>query len=456
MGLFNTFGNKKKAKDDMSPDASPSKNNLRGGKRANKVPLYIAGFIATLFLGAMAYVALERAENQNKITKTDEAPTTGASQYVNAILKNAPSGVVSAQQNEIPIFTPETNTAEQPPQVTEVPTYIPSQPVPVETSYLPEEKDPYLDEMLRMQRERELNAKLSSSSVEASHNDSSFGSSGDPTRNEMLAQMAAVRRQATEASSSLDPMVAYKEQLQLVESQISGGEGYTSESSALRASSSVRNDLQQFNGNSSRWKIDAPMESTSPFEVRAGSVIPAVMISGINSDLPGQILAQVSQNVFDTASGKNLLIPQGARLVGSYTSDVAYGQERVLVAWQRIIYPDGRAQDIGSMPGSDSSGYAGFNDKVNNHYFRIFSSAILMSGITAGVSISQKSANSSQTESTKDILSQSLGQNMGQVIVQMLQKNINISPTLEIRPGYTFNVVVVKDLNFKSPYRHQY
>lgn len=286
MGLFNTFGNKKKAKDDMSPDASPSKNNLRGGKRANKVPLYIAGFIATLFLGAMAYVALERAENQNKITKTDEAPTTGASQYVNAILKNAPPGLYQLNKMKF-LYLHQTNTAEQPPQVTEVPTYIPSQPVPVETSYLPEEKDLYLDEMLRMQRERELNAKLSSSSVEASHNESSFGSSGDPTRNEMLAQMAAVRRQATEASSSLDPMVAYKEQLQLVESQISGGEGYTSESSALRASSSVRNDLQQFNGNSSRWKIDAPMESTSPFEVRAGSVIPAVMISGINSDLPG-------------------------------------------------------------------------------------------------------------------------------------------------------------------------
>lgn len=455
MGLFDKFGSKKNTKSDMSPDASPSKNNLRGGKRANKMPLYIAGFIAILFLGAMAYVALERAESQNQKTKEkDEIPTTGTSQYVNAILKDAPSGVVSPKQNEIPTTLP-TPEIDQPSQVAEAPINIPSQPIFVEPSVEPE-RDPYLDELLRMQRERELNARISSSSVEASHNDSSFGSSGDPTRNEMLAQMAAVRRKATEASSSLDPMSAYKEQLQLVESQINGGEGYSGESSALTASSSVKNDIQQFNGNSSRWKIDAPMEATTPFEVRAGSVIPAVMISGINSDLPGQILAQVSQNVFDTASGRNLLIPQGARLVGTYTSDVAYGQERVLVAWQRIIYPDGRAQDIGSMPGSDSAGYAGFNDQVNNHYIRIFSSAALMSGITAGVSISQKSANGSQAESTKDILSQSLGQNMGQVIVQMLQKNINISPTLEIRPGYTFNVVVVKDLNFKSPYRHQY
>jgi type IV secretion system protein VirB10 len=103
---------------------------------------------------------------------------------------------------------------------------------------------------------------------------------------------------------------------------------------------------------------------------------------GINSDLPGQIMAQVAQNVYDTPTGKHLLIPQGSRLVGSYSSDVAYGQSRVLVAWQRIVFPDGKAMDIGTMPGADSAGYAGFNDQVNNHYLRLFGSAFLMSGVT--------------------------------------------------------------------------
>lgn len=460
MGLFDKSGSKapKQKDDDMSPNNSPSRNSLRGGKRANKIPLYIVGAIGVVFLAAMAFVAMERAEQQNAQPKTEEpVQNTGTSQYLNAILKDAPSGVVSSLTPPTPIENVATEPAYIEP-LSGTTTQSQASPTHVEPqTYIPEEKDPYLEELARMKREREMNAQLATSGVEKTGLDGSFGiSSGDPTRDEMLSRMAAIRRQATEASSSTDPTAAYHEQLKLVESQIEGatGSSYGDDYGSL-TSSKVNNDIQQFNGNGSRWKIDAPMEQPKPFELRAGFVIPAVMITGINSDLPGQILAQVSQNVFDTATGKHLLIPQGARLVGSYTSDVAYGQERVLVAWQRIIYPDGRAQDIGSMPGSDSGGYAGFNDKVNNHYLRIFSSAFLMSGITAGVSYSQKNASSAdRTENAGDILSQSLGQNLGQVIVQMLQKNINIAPTLEIRPGYNFNVVVVKDLVFQSPYRN--
>lgn len=123
-------------------------------------------------------------------------------------------------------------------------------------------------------------------------------------------------------------------------------------------------------GQGDRWRLDSRAEAPrSPYELRAGFIVPAVLISGVNSDLPGQIVAQVSQDVFDTATGKWRLIPQGSRLVGQYSSDIAYGQSRVLVAWQRIVFPDGKAMDIGSMPGADSAGYAGFRDQVNNHYF---------------------------------------------------------------------------------------
>ena len=114
---------------------------------------------------------------------------------------------------------------------------------------------------------------------------------------------------------------------------------------------------------------------STPYMLRACFVIPATLISGINSDLPGQIVAQVSQNVYDTPVGRYLLVPQGSRLIGSYDSKVAYGQGRVLVAWQRIVFPDGKALDMGAMPGSDGAGYAGLADKTNNHYLRIFGSA---------------------------------------------------------------------------------
>ena len=193
----------------------------------------------------------------------------------------------------------------------------------------------------------------------------------------------------------------------------------------------------------------------SPFELRTGFVLPATLISGINSDLPGQIVAQVSQNVYDTPTGKFLLVPQGARLVGSYSADVAYGQSRVLVAWQRIIFPDGKALDLGSMPGADGGGYAGFKDKVNTHFLRVLTQAVLLSGVTAGISLSQpQNTVSDDGQLTgQSALTQALGQNLGQVTVEILRKNLNVSPTLVIRPGFRFNVVVVKDLTFSKPYR---
>ena len=193
--------------------------------------------------------------------------------------------------------------------------------------------------------------------------------------------------------------------------------------------------------------------------MRAGFVIPATMISGINSELPGQIMAQVSQGVYDTPTGKYLLIPQGARLVGSYSSDIAYGQKRVLVAWQRIVFPDGKAMDIGAMPGADGAGYAGFNDQVDNHYLRIFGSALLMSAVIAGVSYSQQNLNNNtgtlygQQQTASGASSQAVGQQFGTVIAQMVSKNMNIAPTLEIRPGFRFNVMAIRDLAFDKPYQ---
>ena len=112
---------------------------------------------------------------------------------------------------------------------------------------------------------------------------------------------------------------------------------------------------------------------------RLGRSSPGVMLTGVNSDLPGALIAQVSQNVYDTAHGAHLLIPQGSKLYGVYDSRVVYGQSRVLVAWNRLIFPDGSAVTLGAMPGADMSGYSGFHDQVDNHYWRIFGSAVLMS-----------------------------------------------------------------------------
>ena len=140
-----------------------------------------------------------------------------------------------------------------------------------------------------------------------------------------------------------------------------------------------------------------------------------------------------------------------------------YGQERVLVAWNRLVFPDGSSLTLGAMPGNDMAGYAGYTDKTDNHYLRIFGSAILMSLISGGTAyaMDSMSPNSSSngtstgtnsTQSMQQEMTSALAAQMGQTTTQLLQKNLNIKPTLEIRPGYQFNVVVTKDLVFQKPY----
>ncbi len=194
----------------------------------------------------------------------------------------------------------------------------------------------------------------------------------------------------------------------------------------------------------------------SQYELQAGTIIPGILITGINSDLPGQITGQVRSNVYDSISGKYLLIPQGAKLTGLYDSQITYGQERVLIAWKRIIFPNGKSIDLQGMPGVDISGYAGFNDQVNNHYFKIFGSVILMSVLSAGAQLSQPQQNSNPfivaPPTVGQTVAQSLGTNIANTATMLTQKNINIQPILVIRPGYEFNISVTKDMVFPGPY----
>jgi type IV secretory pathway VirB10-like protein len=183
----------------------------------------------------------------------------------------------------------------------------------------------------------------------------------------------------------------------------------------------------------------------SPYEVQAGTVIPATMIGGIDSDLPGQIIGQVRENVYDTPTGKYLLIPQGSRLVGVYSSAVTYGQTRVLIAWNRIIYPNGNSIDLGQMPGSDVGGYAGFNDEVNDHFVRIFGSAIMASLFSAGAQLSQPQNSNGNVNSTQ-ILAASIGQQANTVGAMLISRGLDIQPTLTVRNGYRFNIMVTRDM----------
>lgn len=205
----------------------------------------------------------------------------------------------------------------------------------------------------------------------------------------------------------------------------------------------------------------------SPYTVMSGSVIPAVLVSGIDSDLPGPIVGQVSENVFDSATGKSLLIPQGSRLIGTSRDASAYGQQRVQIAWQRLIFPNTSSMDLPQMPGADQGGYAGFSDQVDNHYLRTFGTAVLMSLISAGQMVGQMAAfgggagygaygyyQPNQWTMASEMAGSGASAQFGSVGQQMLGSGMNRPQTIEIRPGYQFNVMVTEDLVFPGAYKN--
>jgi type IV secretion system protein VirB10 len=195
----------------------------------------------------------------------------------------------------------------------------------------------------------------------------------------------------------------------------------------------------------------APM---GKYEIKAGWDIPAIMEQGLNSDLPGELRALVRSNVYDTATGKYLLIPQGSRLIGHYDSHISYAQSRVQVVWNRIIFPDASSIDLGGMVGQDAAGMAGLHDKVDNHYKRLAGFALLTSIFSAGIELSQNRSNTNLLvqPTVGQSVSQSVGQQMGELGAEITQRNLNIQPTIKISTGYRFNVRVNKDLLFDAPY----
>ncbi|EGP10312.1 conjugative transfer protein TrbI [Bradyrhizobiaceae bacterium SG-6C] len=196
---------------------------------------------------------------------------------------------------------------------------------------------------------------------------------------------------------------------------------------------------------------DRVTKPASPYVVQAGTVIPGALITGIRSDLPGQITAQVTENVYDSPTGRSLLIPQGARLIGIYDSQVAFGQSRVLLVWTRLIMPNGRSIVLERQPGAGASGYAGLEDEVDNHWGDLFKAAALSTLLAVGTELGAGSTNSNDSAIIQ-ALRRGAGESLNQTGQQVVRRSLNIQPTLTIRPGFPVRVVVNRDLVL-GPYR---
>lgn len=180
----------------------------------------------------------------------------------------------------------------------------------------------------------------------------------------------------------------------------------------------------------------------SPWTLSAGSVISASLITGLNSDLPGLVTAQVTENAYDSVTGRTLLIPQGSRLIGSYDSVVAFGQKRALVVWQRIILPDGSSIRIDNVPATDTAGYAGLSDKVDAHTWQLLKGVALSTLLGVGSELSFGSSESDLVRAIRESAQQS-GSRAGD---QLVMRNLNIQPTIRVRPGWLLRIVVHKDI----------
>lgn len=193
----------------------------------------------------------------------------------------------------------------------------------------------------------------------------------------------------------------------------------------------------------------------SPYQVMAGTIIPAALVTGINSDLPGQVIATVTEGVYDTASGRHLLIPQGSRLIGRYDSQVAFGQRRVLLVWMRLILPDTSSVALDRLPGIDPAGYAGLEDGVDWHWGRILAGAALSTLLGVGAELAAPESRTLGGGTGDRVIiagRESAQDTVNQVGQEITKRNLSIHPTLTIRPGFPMRVMVNKDLVMR-PYQ---
>jgi type IV secretion system protein VirB10 len=216
------------------------------------------------------------------------------------------------------------------------------------------------------------------------------------------------------------------------------------EAAGSKVSLSPDHKLAFLNGDTDHRTVSAERIAApaSPYVLQAGSVIAAALITGLRFDLPGQITAQVTENAYDSPTGKILLIPQGARLVGQYDAQINFGQSRALLVWNRLIMPNGRSIVLERQPGADAEGYAGLEDEVDNHWGSLFKAAILSTLLSVG----SEAGTSDSENNLAQAIRQGASQSFNQTGAQVVGRSLNVQPTITIRPGFPVRVIVTHDL----------
>jgi len=417
-----------------------------GIKRVNRVPVIVVIVLLVAFLGIIFYGLASRGLYFGKDSGPDISSGNPASTYADQIKRGVTDGIIGEPQPQT-TFQPtpvETKQAEER-------AANPFTPQPEQTSERRgselEPEEVWRARLAREQQEQVLREQQRQRMARMQARDSAYDAPLAIDRGKLEARSekdGSAGARTTTAAASANASDLYAAALRAgLGGQNVDPNGQSSKEDFFNA------DLKDLG-----YLPNRVVPQLSPLELKRGSVIPATLITGINSDLPGRITAQVSQNVYDSATGHRLLIPQGTKLFGRYDSKVSFGQSRVLVVWSDIIFPNGSTLQIGGMAGTDAEGYGGFNDKVNNHYLKTFGSAVMIALIGTGIDMAVPQSSTLATQDTaSDAARRNFAETFGRVADRTIERNMDVQPTLQIRPGYKFNVLVDQDIVFPGQYR---
>lgn len=452
------------------------------GRRFNKLPALIAVALVGLFLVAFFYAVAQRSKERVASTGPEKVFDVGTADPAIDFLEGKPDGLAGANRDDIGEQAVEQDSDDG--LAESLRQYLADR----ELSTL-KRKTEQRDQIEQAQYEEYMQAMKSSSKVEGfkerERNDASIPDVIIPAAaNDVMASsqandpMAAILASLTGGGGNasgggtggIDPeristfLASPQGQSALAQLGVGGaaqgaagasrsGSAHRSATDTSAASQGQAFVAQQAPQNDDQFVLQNRSRAPrSPYELKTGAIVSGAMISAANSDLPGDILAQVTKNVYDTATGRFVLVPQGTKLFGRYDAFTQLGQERLLIVWNRLVFPDGETLDIGGMQGYDDRGLSGFKDKVNTHFLRTLGNALLISLVNASGQALIDSVNEPGDSVLTLNLAQDFSDTSSRAFNEYLQNRLRIKPTLEIRAGYRFNIIVSKDIDFEGPY----
>ena len=436
---------------DLRPDPP---NPVRLSKRAGLIALVVV----TAVVGLVGYgIATRRQRSAAAIERADPTRLTAASDAGKVIAAEVPARMITAGMTSA---TPEKQELQVPEQAAGGRPGISSAPSQMRT-YPPPPQPPPVRELSAEEKARvaayrqELDALAAPTAIAGNLGGvGRTGGSSLPTREGDLEQMTMLLKtmQGPEAQRAAVNLRGSGSEAKIaLTTAPADGDEYSSQNLQDRKAAFLAGARAETRENYAKSSRVQPL---SKYEIKAGWDIPAVLEQGLNSDLPGEIRALVRENVYDTASGNYLLVPQGSRLVGTYDSRIAYAQDGVTVVWNRLIFPDASSIDLEGMAGQDAQGRAGLRQDVNNHYRRLVGFALLTSGFSAAFRLSQSNRGGVLGyPSAAETAGSAVGAELSRLGGDVTRRNLNVQPTIKVPAGYRFNVRVNRDLLFEAPYR---